>query len=80
LLTQCEAPIASAGSAVTAVYSTERVMAKPAMTVRLVSNARQPFFDGKAQRKNSASVTSVPDTPPSRHAAALKSVFCQPCR
>ncbi len=43
LLTQCEATIASAVSAVTAVYSTETAMAKLALTEWLVSKAWQPF-------------------------------------
>lgn len=78
LLTQCEATIASAVSAVTAVYSTETAMAKLALTEWLVSKAWQPFLDAKAQSKMSDSFKRFADIHLSRHAAELKSVFCQP--
>ena len=78
LLTQCEATIASAVSAVTAVYSTETAMAKLALTEWLVSKAWQPFLDAKAQGKISDSFKRFADIHLSRHAAELKSVFCQP--
>ncbi len=78
LLTQCEATIASAVSAVTAVYSTETAMAKLALTEWLVSKAWQPFLDAKAQSKISDSFKRFADIHLSRHAAELKSVFCQP--
>lgn len=78
LLTQCEATIASAVSAVTAVYSTKTAMAKLALTEWLVSKAWQPFLDAKAQSKMSDSFKRFADIHLSRHAAELKSVFCQP--
>ncbi|CSF20174.1 adenylate cyclase [Shigella sonnei] len=78
LLTQCEATIASAVSAVTAVYSTETAMAKLALTEWLVSKAWQPFLDAKAQGKISDSFKRFADIHLSHHAAELKSVFCQP--
>lgn len=69
LLTQCEATIASAVSAVTAVYSTETAMAKLALTEWLVSKAWQPFLDAKAQSKISDSFKRFADIHLSRHAA-----------
>ncbi len=78
LLTHCEATIASAVSAVTTVYSTETAMAKLALTEWLVSKAWQPFLDAKAQSKMSDSFKRFADIHLSRHAAELKSVFCQP--
>lgn len=78
LLTQSEATIASAVSAVTAVYSTQTAMAKLALTEWLVTKGWQPFLDAKAQDKISGSFKRFADTHLSRHAADLKSVFDQP--
>ena len=53
-------------------------MAKLALTEWLVSKAWQPFLDAKAQGKISDSFKRFADIHLSRHAAELKSVFCQP--
>ncbi|WP_171922925.1 CYTH domain-containing protein [Salmonella bongori] len=78
LLTQAEATMASAVSAVTAVYSTPTAMAKLALTEWLVTKAWQPFLDAKAQTKMADSFKRFADIHLSRHAAELKSVFGQP--
>ena len=49
-----------------------------ALTEWLVSKAWQPFLDAKAQGKISDSFKRFADIHLSRHAAELKSVFCQP--
>lgn len=78
LLTQSEATIASAVSAVTAVYTTQTAMAKLALTEWLVTKAWQPFLDAKAQAKIADSFKRFADIHLSRTAAELKSVFGQP--
>lgn len=78
LLTQSEATIASAVSAVTAVYTTQTAMAKLALTEWLVTKAWQPFLDVKAQGKMADSFKRFADIHLSRTAAELKSVFGQP--
>ncbi|WP_336218303.1 inorganic triphosphatase [Citrobacter amalonaticus] len=78
LLTQSEATIASAVSAVTAVYTTQTAMAKLALTEWLVTKAWQPFLDAKAQGKMADSFKRFADIHLSRTAAELKSVFGQP--
>ncbi|ELO0860306.1 inorganic triphosphatase [Citrobacter amalonaticus] len=78
LLTQSEATIASAVSAVTAVYTTQTAMAKLALTEWLVTKAWQPFLDAKAQAKMADSFKRFADIHLSRTAAELKSVFGQP--
>ncbi|POT56809.1 inorganic triphosphatase [Citrobacter amalonaticus] len=78
LLTQSEATIASAVSAVTAVYTTQTAMAKLALTEWLVTKAWQPFLDAKAQARIADSFKRFADIHLSRHAAELKSVFGQP--
>lgn len=78
LLTQSEATIVSAVSAVTAVYTTQTAMAKLALTDWLVTKAWQPFLDAKAQAKMADSFKRFADIHLSRTAAELKSVFGQP--
>ncbi|EGB6180851.1 inorganic triphosphatase [Salmonella enterica] len=78
LLTQAEATMTSAVSAVTAVYSTQTAMAKLALTEWLVTKAWQPFLDAKAQAKMADSFKRFADIHLSRHAAELKKVFGQP--
>ncbi|CBG90308.1 CYTH domain-containing protein [Citrobacter rodentium] len=78
LLTQSEATIASAVSAVTAVYTTQTAQAKLALTEWLVTKAWRPFLDAKAQDKLADSFKRFADIHLSRTAAELKSVFAQP--
>ncbi|MES0264326.1 inorganic triphosphatase [Citrobacter sedlakii] len=78
LLTQSEATLASAVSAVTAVYTPQTAMAKLALTEWLVTKAWQPFLDAKAQAKMADSFKRFADIHLSRTAAELKSVFAQP--
>lgn len=75
LLTQAEATMTSAVSAVTAVYSTQTAMAKLALTEWLVTKAWQPFLDAKAQAKMADSFKRFADIHLSRHAAELKKSF-----
>lgn len=78
LLTQSEATLASAVSAVTAVYTPQTAMAKLALTEWLVTKAWQSFLDAKAQAKIADSYKRFADIHLSRTAAELKSVFAQP--
>ncbi len=68
LLTQCEATIASAVSAVTAVYSTETAMAKLALTEWLVSKAGSRFRCQSAEQNQRflQTLCRYPSFPPCR--------------
>lgn len=78
LLTQSEATMTSAVSAVTAVYSMQTAMAKLALTEWLVTKAWQPFLDVKAQAKMADSFKRFADIHLSRHSVELKNIFGQP--
>ncbi len=78
LLTQSEATITSAVSAVTAVYSPEIATAKLALTEWLVTRAWRTFLDDKAQAKINDSFKRFADINLARHAAELKRNFAQP--